>query len=160
MLRLFCIAPQEGRSSTGVNFASGAAAAVVATLATQPADVIRTRMQLVAANGSHVGPVKTLQVAMQTGGAQALLVGALPRVSLAWNTISDHMFECQLIVSIYRYMKVYTRYACIAPCAGQGIGVQVLKRTVQTAVVWTLYEELVPRVTRVTEALRQSRPRC
>ncbi|KAL3157456.1 hypothetical protein ABBQ32_011922 [Trebouxia sp. C0010 RCD-2024] len=105
---------KEGRSSTGVNFASGAAAAVVATLATQPADVIRTRMQLVAANGKHLSPVKTLQVAMQTGGAKALLVGALPRV---------------------------------------------LKRTVQTAVVWTMYEELVPRVTRVAEVLRQSTPR-
>lgn len=36
---------------------------------------------------------------------------------------------------------------------------QVLKRTVQTAVVWTMYEELVPRVTRVAEVLRQSTPR-
>lgn len=83
MVGLLCHLLQEGRSSTGVNFASGAAAAVVATLATQPADVIRTRMQLVAANGKHLGPVKTLQVAMQTGGAKALLVGALPRVSMA-----------------------------------------------------------------------------
>lgn len=41
---------------------------------------------------------------------------------------------------------------------GQGIDMQVLKRTIQTAVVWTLYEELVPRVTRMTEALRNSRP--
>ena len=83
MLGLLCHLPQEGRPSTGVNFASGAAAAVVATLATQPADVIRTRMQLVAANGKHLGPVQTLQVAMQKGGAKALLVGALPRVCLA-----------------------------------------------------------------------------
>lgn len=29
---------------------------------------------------------------------------------------------------------------------------QVLKRTVQTAVVWTLYEELVPRITALAEA--------
>ena len=29
---------------------------------------------------------------------------------------------------------------------------QVLKRTVQTAVVWTLYEELVPRLTTLAEA--------
>lgn len=40
-----------------------------------------------------------------------------------------------------------------------GADMQVLKRTIQTAVVWTLYEELVPRVTRMTEALRQSTPR-
>ena len=34
--------------------------------------------------------------------------------------------------------------------------VQVMKRTVQTAVVWTLYEELVPRVTMLAEALNGS----
>ncbi len=34
--------------------------------------------------------------------------------------------------------------------------VQVMKRTVQTAVVWTLYEELVPRVTMLAEALTGS----
>lgn len=33
---------------------------------------------------------------------------------------------------------------------------QVMKRTVQTAVVWTLYEELVPRVTMLAEALAGS----
>ncbi len=34
--------------------------------------------------------------------------------------------------------------------------VQVMKRTIQTAVVWTLYEELVPRVTMLAEALTGS----
>ena len=29
---------------------------------------------------SHIGPMQTLKVAMSTGGAQALLVGTLPRV--------------------------------------------------------------------------------
>ena len=71
---------QEGRSTTGTNFAAGTVAAVAATLVTQPADVIRTRMQLVAANGAHIGPMQTLKTAMSTGGAQALLVGTLPRV--------------------------------------------------------------------------------
>ena len=74
---------QEGRSTTGANFAAGTVAAVAATLVTQPADVIRTRMQLVGANGAHIGPVQTLKVAMSTGGAQALLVGTLPRVRSA-----------------------------------------------------------------------------
>ena len=36
------------------------------------------------------------------------------------------------------------------------VSVQVMKRTVQTAVVWTLYEELVPRVTMLAEALTGS----
>ena len=33
---------------------------------------------------------------------------------------------------------------------------QVIKRSVQTAVVWTLYEELVPRVTMLAEAVAGS----
>lgn len=73
---------QEDRNPTLVNLSSGAAAAVCATLVTQPADVIRTRMQLVAAKGTHIGPLKTLQVVIRTGGTKGLLVGTVPRVSL------------------------------------------------------------------------------
>lgn len=75
-----------------VNFASGTAAAVCATLVTQPADVIRTRMQLVAAKGTHMGPMQTLHTVLQTGGPQALLVGTLPRVGLPF------LFIVQLLV--------------------------------------------------------------
>lgn len=65
-----------------MNFASGTAAAVCATLVTQPADVIRTRMQLVGATGTHIGPLKTLQAVLQTDGTKGLLVGTVPRVSI------------------------------------------------------------------------------
>lgn len=72
---------QEGRNPTLVNLTSGAAAAVCATLVTQPADVIRTRMQLVAGRGTHIGPLKTLQVVLKNDGTKGLLVGTVPRVS-------------------------------------------------------------------------------
>lgn len=39
-------------------------------------------MQLVTANGVHMGPFQTMQVAIKTGGAKSLLVGTLPRVRL------------------------------------------------------------------------------
>ena len=56
-------------------------------------------MQLVGANGVHIGPVQTLKVAMSTGGAQALLVGTLPRVRSALAFIT-----CQV--------KVATQQGC------------------------------------------------
>ena len=40
-------------------------------------------MQLVTANGVHLGPVRTLQAVLRTGGAKALLVGTVPRVSVS-----------------------------------------------------------------------------
>ena len=87
---------QEGRNPTMVNFASGTAAAVCATLVTQPADVIRTRMQLVAAKGTHVGPMQTLHTVLQTGGPQALLVGTLPRVGLI-HLSAEHLLICEVL---------------------------------------------------------------
>ena len=38
-------------------------------------------MQLVAHNGVHMSPLETLKIATKTGGAKALLVGTVPRVS-------------------------------------------------------------------------------
>jgi solute carrier family 25 protein 38 len=98
-----------------INFASGTLAAVAATLMTQPADVVRTRVQLglarravSGASGVHGGAsiVSVLQHIATSQGYKGLLVGAAPRI---------------------------------------------LKRTLQTALVWTLYEELMPRLTKATE---------
>ncbi|KAG2497404.1 hypothetical protein HYH03_004559 [Edaphochlamys debaryana] len=107
----------EGRPQAAVNFASGVVAAVAATLLTQPADVVRTRMQLGlgtaagAAAGAAGGAWGTLGLALKQQGPAALLTGAAPRV---------------------------------------------LKRTTQTALVWTLYEELVPRITALGYAAKES----
>lgn len=91
--------------STAVNFASGAVAAIAATLITQPADVVRTRVQLgfaQQATGSR-SIVSVLQHVMASQGFKGLLVGAGPRI---------------------------------------------VKRTLQTALVWTLYEEFMPLLTK------------
>ena len=103
----------------GVNFVSGTLAAVAATVLTQPADVVRTRMQLnlgsVGGGGAGAAPQTTLGVFRQVlseHGVRGLLAGAAPRVA---------------------------------------------KRTLQTALLWTLYEELYPALTRVSEALAARR---
>ncbi|GLI71715.1 hypothetical protein VaNZ11_017013 [Volvox africanus] len=103
----------EGRPQVLVNFSSGVAAAVAATLLTQPADVVRTRMQLglgaAAAEAASLGAWATLREAVRYQGPAALMTGAAPRI---------------------------------------------LKRTTQTALVWTLYEELVPRISQLGYAAK------
>ena len=97
---------QQQLPSTAANFIAGTVAAVGATLLTQPADVVRTRVQLglaVAAGGgsgaARVGMLQLLRAIGREQGMQGLLAGAVPRI---------------------------------------------VKRTMQTALVWTLYEELYP----------------
>lgn len=89
--------------SPAANFGLGAAAAVAATVLTQPADVVRTHMQLGLGGGAGAGAGvgRALRAALKAGGPAALLAGTAPRV---------------------------------------------VKRTLQTALVWTLYEELQPRL--------------
>jgi solute carrier family 25, member 38 len=85
-----------GWPQAGVNFSAGLVAAMVATLATQPSDVIRSRAQLTA---SKIGTLAWASRALGSDGGRVFLAGATPRV---------------------------------------------LKRTLQTALVWTMYEQLLP----------------
>eukprot|EP00890_Picochlorum_soloecismus_P006034 jgi/Picsp_1/6431/NSC_03779-R1_solute carrier family 25 member 38 len=95
-----------------VNFSSSTVAAVAATLITQPADVVRTRMQLnmeqVAVAGQRASTLSIMRGILSAQGTRGLLAGAAPRM---------------------------------------------IKRTVQTALVWTLYEELMPRLSTVVYSL-------
>lgn len=75
---------------------------MLATIATQPSDVIRARMQL---GGAQKGATALAIDAFSRDGVKAMLSGATPRF---------------------------------------------LKRSLQTALVWTLYEELLPVITSVT----------
>ncbi|KAK9825889.1 hypothetical protein WJX81_001859 [Elliptochloris bilobata] len=102
---------KAGAPSAPTNFAAGVAAAVAATLLTQPADMLRTHMQLgVGGAGATLGVQRTLAAIMGSRmGSRALLAGATPRV---------------------------------------------IKRTLQTALVWTLYEELQPRLLSASARLR------
>ncbi len=109
-----------GAPAAASNFGAGLLAAAAATVLTQPADMVRTHMQLglggtagaaaagttaaaaaAAASSSSLGPWQTLSAVVRTRGPGALLAGTAPRI---------------------------------------------LKRTLQTALVWTLYEELQPRI--------------
>lgn len=84
------------------NLSSSTIAAIGATLLTQPADVVRTRMQLNLVNSqTRATSLQVMQGIVNTQGMYGLLVGAAPRM---------------------------------------------LKRTLQTALVWTLYEEISPRI--------------
>lgn len=90
-----CPAADAGIPQRAVNFGAGITAAMLATLATQPTDVLRARIHLGVASGiiSAASSMKGSAV------SQAVMTGAMPRF---------------------------------------------LKRSIQTALVWTLYEEFLP----------------
>ncbi|GLC76917.1 hypothetical protein PLESTF_001855300 [Pleodorina starrii] len=121
----------EGRPQVAVNFASGVVAAVAATLLTQPADVVRTRMQL----GIGIGTAATAASAT-AAAAGAGATAAAARGAGAWGTLLEAL----------RQQGPSALLTGAAP--------RILKRTTQTALVWTLYEELVPRITQLGYAAK------
>lgn len=71
-----------GWNSTAVNFVSGVCAATVATLLTQPTDVVRTRMQLGLPGAARGNAIATLGHVLRSSGPNALLTGVFVCVAL------------------------------------------------------------------------------
>lgn len=103
----------EGRPQTLVNFGCGVAAAVAATLLTQPADVVRTRMQLGlgVAGAKPLGPYGTLVQVLKQQGPSALLIGRCSmglfcafRWWLAHRTAIQGRGTCPLLLCLLPYV--------------------------------------------------------
>jgi solute carrier family 25, member 38 len=98
----YCVYNELKKSASGFggpqaafNLGAGFVAAMFATLATQPMDVIRARIQL----GASRGMLQSASMALKEHGGKVFMSGATPRF---------------------------------------------FKRSLQTALVWTLYEEMLP----------------
>eukprot|EP00892_Ulva_mutabilis_P001405 jgi/Ulvmu1/11265/UM073_0037.1 len=91
-----CALADLGIPQQATNFGAGITAAMLATIATQPTDVLRARIHLGVASGLMSAASSTMSGAK---APQAVMIGAMPRF---------------------------------------------LKRSIQTALVWTLYEEFLP----------------
>lgn len=81
--RLKSALASDQHPQAAVNFVSGVVAATAATLLTQPADVVRTRMQLSLAGTTGADAWSTLGKVLKAAGPSALLTGGCG-VCLPW----------------------------------------------------------------------------
>lgn len=148
----------SGWNSTAINFVSGVCAATAATLLTQPTDVVRTRMQLGLPGTARGDALSTLGHVLRSRGPNALLTGR------CWTARPDALLlqgeGCWRLGRLPHFGRlVDSCETCSAPTVvflllllllmSAGAAPRVLKRTLQTALVWTLYEELLPRLSAV-----------
>lgn len=120
-----------GVPAAASNFGAGLLAAAAATVLTQPADMVRTHMQL------GLGGAAGGAAAAGAAGAAAA-TGTLSSSSAAAAAASSPLGPWQTLSSVVRTRGPGALLAGTAP--------RILKRTLQTALVWTLYEELQPRI--------------
>lgn len=131
-----------GAPAAASNFGAGLLAAAAATVLTQPADMVRTHMQLGLGGlgGGGAGPALGGAAGAALGGAAgaAAATGAvLSSSAAAAAASSSSLGPWQTLSAVVRERGPGALLAGTAP--------RILKRTLQTALVWTLYEELQPR---------------
>ncbi|KAG1681317.1 hypothetical protein FOA52_007363 [Chlamydomonas sp. UWO 241] len=157
----------DDRPQFAVNFVSGAVAGAGSTLATQPTDVLRTRMQLgrgqaQAAAGAAAGAAPLVGGTASSSGAAGATAGssagtitaAASSTKAASTSGAANTSSSSTTTSTWRTLGKALRQQGPASLF-VGMTPRVLKRTLQTSLVWTLYEELVPRLTSVSERVKK-----
>ena len=122
-----------GAPAAASNFGAGLLAAAAATVLTQPADMVRTHMQL-GLGGGGAGAA----AAGAAAGVGAAATGSTAAAAASAAAASSSLGPWQTLSSVVRTRGPGALLAGTAP--------RILKRTLQTALVWTLYEELQPRI--------------
>ena len=124
-----------GAPAAASNFGAGLLAAAAATVLTQPADMVRTHMQLglggLGGGGAGAALGGAAGAAAATGAVSSSSAAAAAAAS------SSSLGPWQTLSAVVRERGPGALLAGTAP--------RILKRTLQTALVWTLYEELQPR---------------
>ena len=122
---------EAGAPAAASNFGAGLLAAAAATVLTQPADMVRTHMQLGLGGSGGIG-------AAAAGAAAGAATGTPSAAAIAAAASSSSLGPWQTLSTVIRTRGPGALLAGTAP--------RILKRTLQTALVWTLYEELQPRI--------------
>jgi solute carrier family 25 protein 38 len=132
-----------GAPAAASNFGAGLLAAAAATVLTQPADMVRTHMQLGLGGlggggaGAALGGAAGAALGGAAGAAAATGAVSSSSAAAAAAASSSSLGPWQTLSAVVRERGPGALLAGTAP--------RILKRTLQTALVWTLYEELQPR---------------
>lgn len=149
----------EPRLSLMGTVVASVVASTGAAIATQPFDVVRTRVQLAAPSLADAASASAAAAAGATAEAAALARGDTPAAAARVARVAARRAAAEatraargasaragpVLVSLLTdpahgppWSRVATLFSGLAPRAA--------KRTLQTALIWTLYEELRPRL--------------
>uniref|UniRef100_A0A7S0V8U3 Mitochondrial carrier protein n=1 Tax=Polytomella parva TaxID=51329 RepID=A0A7S0V8U3_9CHLO len=144
-----------------INFSCGLLASIAATIITQPFDVIRTHAQLV----TNVGKGLSVGSAGVAGGSSAMAaaLAALSQGSKGaiggGGEAAKLMQTATVLTTMLKLTGIYPIMDLMATRGPRallsGSVPRLMKRMTQSALVWTMYEELVPRVTALAIASKE-----